>query len=147
MTVSALIHYFTLVTWMWMGAEAVLMFQKVVIVFFHITTRYILMFHLFAGVSASTSIDSGSCSKTLSCRYTSLSLQYYVLFLWSFYWQLTIAIFTNHALSTALSVASAVLLTQLGSKKPDHISICFFQLFYWCIQCLLWYLPGAHPSL
>ena len=41
-TVSALIHYFTLVTWMWMGAEAVLMFQKLVIVFFHITTRYII---------------------------------------------------------------------------------------------------------
>jgi len=40
--VAVLIHYFTLVTWMWMGAEAVLMFQKLVIVFFHITTRYIV---------------------------------------------------------------------------------------------------------
>jgi len=28
---------------MWMGAEAVLMFQKVVIVFVNITTRYIIV--------------------------------------------------------------------------------------------------------
>ena len=39
---SALIHYFTLVAMMWMGAEAVLMFQKLVIVFVRITTRYIV---------------------------------------------------------------------------------------------------------
>ena len=41
-TVSALLHYFTLVMWMWMGAEAVFMFQKLVIVFFQVTTRYII---------------------------------------------------------------------------------------------------------
>ena len=41
-TVSALIHYFTLVSVMWMGAEAVLMFQKLVIVFVQITTRFII---------------------------------------------------------------------------------------------------------
>jgi len=41
-TVSVLIHYFTLVMWMWMGAEAVLMFQKLIIVFVRITTRYII---------------------------------------------------------------------------------------------------------
>ena len=40
--VSVLIHYFTLVSVMWMGAEAVLMFQKLVIVFGQITTRYIV---------------------------------------------------------------------------------------------------------
>ena len=40
--VSVLIHYFTLVAVMWMGAEAVLMFQKLVIVFVRITTRYIV---------------------------------------------------------------------------------------------------------
>ena len=39
--VSVLIHYFTLVAVMWMGAEALLMFQKLVIVFVRITTRYI----------------------------------------------------------------------------------------------------------
>ena len=32
-TVGVLIHYFTLVAWMWMGAEALLMFKKVVLVF------------------------------------------------------------------------------------------------------------------
>ena len=40
--VSALIQYFTLVSVMWMGAEAVLMFQKLIIVFVQITTRYIV---------------------------------------------------------------------------------------------------------
>ena len=41
-TVSVLIHYFTLAAVMWMGAEAVLLFQKIVIVFARITTRYII---------------------------------------------------------------------------------------------------------
>ena len=41
-TVSFLIHYFTLVAVMWMGAEALLMFQKLVIVFVQITTKYII---------------------------------------------------------------------------------------------------------
>jgi len=40
--VSALIHYFTLVAVMWMGAEAVLMFQKLVIVFVRITSKFII---------------------------------------------------------------------------------------------------------
>ena len=42
MTVSVLVHYFTLVSVMWMGAEAVLMFQKLVIVFSQITTKFII---------------------------------------------------------------------------------------------------------
>ncbi|XP_003385399.2 PREDICTED: adhesion G-protein coupled receptor G2-like [Amphimedon queenslandica] len=41
-TVGVLIHYFALVSWMWMGAEAVMMFQKLVIVFSNITWKYIL---------------------------------------------------------------------------------------------------------
>ena len=40
--VSILIHYLTLVAVMWMGAEAVLMFRKLVIVFTRITTRFIV---------------------------------------------------------------------------------------------------------
>ena len=44
--VSVLIHYFTLVTVMWMGAEALLMFQKLVIVFVRITPRYIVIVSL-----------------------------------------------------------------------------------------------------
>ena len=44
--VSALIQYFTLVSVMWMGAEAVLMFQKLVIVFVQITTKYIVIVSL-----------------------------------------------------------------------------------------------------
>ena len=42
MLVSVLIHYFTLAAVMWMGAEAVFMFQKLVIVFSQTTTKYIV---------------------------------------------------------------------------------------------------------
>ena len=45
-TVGVLIHYFALVSGMWMGAEAVLMFQKLVIVFSTITWKYILIVSL-----------------------------------------------------------------------------------------------------
>ena len=41
-TMSVLVHYFTLVAVMWMGAEALLMFQKLVIVFSRITTKFIV---------------------------------------------------------------------------------------------------------
>ena len=41
--VGVLIHYFALVACMWMGAEALLMFQKLVIVFSNITWRYLLV--------------------------------------------------------------------------------------------------------
>ena len=41
-TLSLLVHYFTLVAVMWMGAEALLMFQKLVIVFVRITTKFIV---------------------------------------------------------------------------------------------------------
>ena len=44
--VSILIHYFTLVAVMWMGAEALLMFQKLVIVFMRITTKFIVILSL-----------------------------------------------------------------------------------------------------
>ena len=40
--VSALIHYFTLVAVMFMGAEAVLMFQKLVIVFGSTSTKFFI---------------------------------------------------------------------------------------------------------
>ncbi len=44
--VSILIHYFTLVAVMWMGAEALLMFQKLVIIFMTITTKFIVILSL-----------------------------------------------------------------------------------------------------
>eukprot|EP00731_Ephydatia_muelleri_P009408 Em0004g1746a len=49
--VSVLIHYFTLVAVMWMGAEALLMFQKLVIVFVQITTRFIVILSLICWVT------------------------------------------------------------------------------------------------
>ena len=42
-TVGVLLHYLILVTWMWMGAEAVLLFQKLVIVFKKTTTLYVVI--------------------------------------------------------------------------------------------------------
>ena len=45
-TASVLLHYFTLASVMWMGAEALLMFQKLVIVFVQITTKYIVILSL-----------------------------------------------------------------------------------------------------
>ena len=41
--VSILVHYFTLVAVMWMGAEALLMFQKLVIVFAQVTAKFIII--------------------------------------------------------------------------------------------------------
>ena len=41
LSVSVLVHYFTLVAVMWMGAEALLMFQKLVIVFVQLSKKYI----------------------------------------------------------------------------------------------------------
>ena len=43
---SALIHYFTLAAVMWMGAEAVLMFQKLILVFHQTTTKFIVVVSL-----------------------------------------------------------------------------------------------------
>ena len=40
--VSILVHYFTLVAVMWMGAEALLMFQKLVIIFTRVTTKFMV---------------------------------------------------------------------------------------------------------
>ena len=40
--VSILVHYFTLVAVMWMGAEALLIFQKLVYVFYQITTKFVV---------------------------------------------------------------------------------------------------------
>ena len=40
--VSALIHYFTLAAVLWMGAEALYMFEKLVIVFVQIRTKHII---------------------------------------------------------------------------------------------------------
>ena len=42
LTVSVLIHYFALVSVMWIGAEAVLMLKKLIIVFGETTTRFVV---------------------------------------------------------------------------------------------------------
>ena len=42
-TLSLLVHYFTLVAVMWMVAEALLMFQKLVIVSVQVTKKFIVI--------------------------------------------------------------------------------------------------------
>ena len=42
-TVGVLLHYLTLVAWMWMAAEAVLLFQKLVVVFMNVTVKYLII--------------------------------------------------------------------------------------------------------
>ena len=39
-TVGVLLHYLILVNWLWMGAEALLLFQKLVIVFITVSAKY-----------------------------------------------------------------------------------------------------------
>ena len=41
--ISVTVHYFTLVAVMWMGAEALVMFQKVIIVFVQLTKMQLII--------------------------------------------------------------------------------------------------------
>jgi len=84
-TVSALIQYFILVAVMWMGAEAVLMFQKVVIVFVHITTRYIIAVSFICWCkwklevcNSSSAFRSVWCSSLVTLKFTSVI---YIIFM------------------------------------------------------------------
>ena len=101
-TMSALIHYFTLVTWMWMGALAVNMYQKLVIVFVHISTRYIIAvslvcwckfpeYHTFSSDHALPNI----VADTLFYVARSFSPQWYQLFQWSFLWLLIVTLWSH----------------------------------------------------
>ena len=47
-TVGVLIHYFALVSWMFIGAEAVLLFHQAVIVLSRITWAYLLVFSIIS---------------------------------------------------------------------------------------------------
>ena len=46
--IASLIHYFTLVTVMWIGAMALLMFQKLIFAFEKATLKYVLLVSLIA---------------------------------------------------------------------------------------------------
>ena len=54
LTVSLLVHYFALTAVMWMGAEALLMFQKLVVVFVRITKEYIVIVSIVCWSKLST---------------------------------------------------------------------------------------------
>ena len=101
-TMSALIHYFTLVTWMWMGALAVNMYQKLVIVFVHISTRYIIAvslvcwcklpeYHAFSSDHALPNI----VVDTLFYVPQFFSPQWHQLFQWSFVWLLIVTLWSH----------------------------------------------------
>ena len=61
--ISIFVHYFALVAVMWMGAESLLMFQKVVIIFVNITTKYIIALSLICWCK---------CVFSIICIYTQL---------------------------------------------------------------------------
>ena len=63
MAVSVAIHYFTLAAVMWMGAEALLMFQKLVIVFIQITTKYIIIISIVCWGELYVQLESCSTCK------------------------------------------------------------------------------------
>ena len=42
-TVGVFLHYFLLTSWMWMGAESLLLFQKLVFVFKKVTNKYLVI--------------------------------------------------------------------------------------------------------
>ena len=74
--VSILVHYFTLVAVMWMGAEALLMFQKLVIVFTRVTTKFIVCVSIICWSKCFSGLQKDSyCFKcinfiSLSCTYS-----------------------------------------------------------------------------
>ena len=68
MASSVLIHYFTLVAWMWMGAEAVVIFKKLVIVFGEMSLRFILLVSV---------VCWGNHTNTLTNTYTYIYKQAY----------------------------------------------------------------------
>ena len=64
--VSILIHYFSLVSVMWMGAEALLMFQKLVIVFMRITKKFIIIISLICWCKLPIPLAGGAYAMSLS---------------------------------------------------------------------------------
>lgn len=64
--ISGLVHYFTLVAVTWMGAEALLMFQKLVIIFVRITTKFIVGVSLVCW--SKHQCDHSSCISK-ACKY------------------------------------------------------------------------------
>ena len=87
-TMSVLVHYFALVAVLWMGAEALLMFQKLVIVFSRITTKFIISVSLvcwskynsyFLTLTQVTlvCISIGSCAHCSSSHSTHCGLGYW----------------------------------------------------------------------
>ena len=93
-TVGVLIHYFTLVAWMWMGAEALLFYKKVVLVFGETTLRFILLVTL---------VCWGKCTHTHTHTHTCVRVrtQAYDILLWVLFitanveWEVKHALFTN----------------------------------------------------
>ena len=72
-TVGVLLHYLILVIWMWMGAEAILLFQKVVIVFKQTTTLYFVVISLVCWCEWCINFDYNYCSSYLNCAYYGLA--------------------------------------------------------------------------
>ena len=87
-SLSLLVHYFTLAAVMWMGAEALLMFQKLVIVFVRITTKFIIVISIICWSKLSL-INLVAVANCFLC-----TLQLYLLCLYLFLslwiWQMVV---------------------------------------------------------
>ena len=59
--VGVLLHYFILVTWMWTAAEAMLMFQKMVVVFTNVTGKFVIFVSIICWGEKMSTIFYMSC--------------------------------------------------------------------------------------
>lgn len=74
-TISVLVHYFALVAVMWMGAEALFMFQKLVLVFVHITTKYLIIVSTICwGRKVANILSNPIYFKLFALRFTGLPI-------------------------------------------------------------------------
>ena len=74
--ISVFVHYFALVAVMWMGAEALLMLQKVVIIFVRITTKYIVILSLICWCKLITIRQYNNNYVSYEINYESLNSMY-----------------------------------------------------------------------
>ena len=84
-SLSLLVHYFTLAAVMWMGAEALLMFQKLVIVFIRVTTKFIIIISVICWSKLSL-INLVVVAKYSNCFLCTLQLYQLCLYLFLSLW-------------------------------------------------------------
>ena len=84
-SLSLLVHYFTLAAVMWMGAEALLMFQKLVFVFVRVTTKLTIIISIICWSKLSL-INLVAVAKYSNCFLCTLQLYLLCLYLFLSLW-------------------------------------------------------------